>query len=372
MYENQFIQFSETIEEQCCCGVCLPISSVSDISFFFEGLLDRASNYMMHITNEEASKIYIGSTIVCEDYSLVSGGRDNRGIPILPAPLSDILAPNDAFRISIRGNKTNEIGYKKQSVVTPQSTQSIELGEIATNSATISLDVRARYTSITSGVPYNCNAKVMLVIDGEVVKEAQSDDYTTLKYSVLNRKGKKVRVDVLYLSYPNAAEVREYFIEINDAKIKGISTIYSNLLRYIGDDNDDYSVVNYRCKNSAFGFPFSEINADISVLLPVKIGKPQYSQSDKIYTKRNGDNVVLYSEITKEYECETEYIPEEWHRKLLVALSCDYFYINGELLTKSDKYDIDWKNYLTTDCGEKLAKATFKVKANVTERNSNF
>lgn len=371
MYDNQFIQFTDSIEEQCCCGVCLPIRNISDISFIFDGLLDRATNNMLHYVSADGTKIYAMFTIQCPDYSLISCGRDNKGYSIIAAPLYAFFAPNDVFRMRIVGKKTNLIGYKKQQVVTPQSVQSIELGEIKTNSDRINLDVRARYTG-KNGVPYDCKAKVMLVIDGEVVKEVESNGYTNIEKYIMNSQGKKVRVDVLYLSYPDSADVQEYFIEINDAKIISNANIVSNLLRYVGDDNDEYSVVNYRCKNSAFGFPFSEINADISVLLPVKIGKPQYSQSDKIYTKRNGDNVVLYSEITKEYECETEYIPEEWHRKLLVALSCDYFYINGELLTKSDKYDIDWKNYLTTDCGEKLAKATFKVKANVTERNSNF
>jgi hypothetical protein len=62
----------------------------------------------------------------------------------------------------------------------------------------------------------------------------------------------------------------------------------------------------------------------------------------------------------------------EWYEKILVALSCDEVYINGERVTKSGSYDIDHENYTTSDCGIKLLRATFKVTTNVTQRNSNY
>ena len=106
--------------------------------------------------------------------------------------------------------------------------------------------------------------------------------------------------------------------------------------------------------------------------MPIRLHSPQFKQEDKIYTKRNGEQVVLYANITKEYEGETDYIPMEWHEKILVALSCDEVYINGERVTKSGSYDIDHENYTTSDCGIKLLRATFKVTTNVTQRNSNY
>lgn len=105
--------------------------------------------------------------------------------------------------------------------------------------------------------------------------------------------------------------------------------------------------------------------------LPIRISKPQYKQTDKIYENRNGEQIVLYATINKEYEGETDYIPEEWHEKIVTALSCDEVYINGERVTKSDSYEIDQDNYTYSDCGIRLTRATFKVKTNVTQRNSN-
>jgi hypothetical protein len=135
---------------------------------------------------------------------------------------------------------------------------------------------------------------------------------------------------------------------------------------------DDFSQVNFNCTNDEFGFPFSLSGSDmVSNIMPIKLSKPQYSQNDKIYTKSNGENVVLFSEMVKEYEGTTDYVNEKTHEMILIALSCDEVYINGERLTKSDKYEIDWENYTTDDSGDKLARATFKMKANVNRRNSN-
>ena len=151
-------------------------------------------------------------------------------------------------------------------------------------------------------------------------------------------------------------------------------TIYSNLL--INDPQADISNVKYSCKEDAFGFVFGKTDNDkevyIQQTIPVRLHSPQFKQEDKIYTKRNGEQVVLYANITKEYEGETDYIPMEWHEKILVALSCDEVYINGERVTKSGSYDIDHENYTTSDCGIKLLRATFKVTTNVTQRNSNY
>lgn len=162
-------------------------------------------------------------------------------------------------------------------------------------------------------------------------------------------------------------------------KNDGVPIAYSNLLRRF-DDRDNYlSVLSYRCKEPQFGFPFGGatdgnrwVPTNIIVPLPIRLSKPQFKQTDKIYEKLNGEQVVLYATINKEYEGETDYIPEEWHEKIVTALSCDEVYINNERVTKSDSYEIDQDNYTYSDCGQRLVRATFKVKTNVTQRNSNY
>ncbi len=149
---------------------------------------------------------------------------------------------------------------------------------------------------------------------------------------------------------------------------------YSNLLRYVSNDDGYLSWISYYCNEEQFGFPFTKQKRTKSYMrlsLPIRISKPQYKQTDKIYENRNGEQIVLYATINKEYEGETDYIPEEWHEKIVTALSCDEVYINGERVTKSDSYEIDQDNYTYSDCGIRLTRATFKVKTNVTQRNSN-
>jgi hypothetical protein len=149
------------------------------------------------------------------------------------------------------------------------------------------------------------------------------------------------------------------------------TSMYSNILRR-EDENKQLSVIEYYCKEPAFGFPFSGGKRFIQQLMPINLHSPQYKQEDKVYTKLNGSQIVLYANITKEYEGETDYIPMEWHEKILMALSCDYVYINRERVTKSGNYEIDHDNCTYSDCGIKLMRATFKVTTNVTQRNSNY
>lgn len=165
---------------------------------------------------------------------------------------------------------------------------------------------------------------------------------------------------------------------IDDPKnAEWFSVEYSNLLRNVG--HDDYlAPMQYYCNEPQFGFPFYHekrnfgmYKQEVEVALPIHLSKPQFKQTDKIYETRNGEQIVLYATINKEYSGETDYIPEEWHERIVTALSCDEVYINGERVTKSDSYEIDQDNCTYSECGIRLTRATFKVKTNVTQRNSN-
>lgn len=175
---------------------------------------------------------------------------------------------------------------------------------------------------------------------------------------------------LIELSYSGLANRELYRIRLTDED--GMFN-YSNLM--INDLDARLSEVEFMCYDYAFDIPFGKGNSDEQYLIqpmPINLHSPQYKQKDKIYTKRNGEQVVLYANITKEYEGETDYIPMEWHEKILMALSCDEVYINGERVTKSNTYEIDHENVTYTDCGIKLMRATFKVTKNVTQRNSNY
>lgn len=145
---------------------------------------------------------------------------------------------------------------------------------------------------------------------------------------------------------------------------------YSNLLRLHADDTG-LACVEYECETPTFDIPFAP-NKPVRMWLPVYIGKPEYKQKDDIYVKSSGERVVMSATIEKEYPCETNFITESWHDQMVIALSCDKVWINGVRLTKSDNYDPDWDNFKRTDCGDKMCRATWKMIANLTKRNSNF
>lgn len=149
---------------------------------------------------------------------------------------------------------------------------------------------------------------------------------------------------------------------------------YSNILQFTPDNDGYLSDIRYYCNEPQFGLPFfkkNNIKYEEEVALPILLTKPQFKQTDKIYETRNGEQIVLYATINKEYSGETDYLPEEWHEKIVTALSCDEVYINEERVTKSDSYEIDQDNCTYSPCGIRLTRATFKVKTNITQRNSN-
>lgn len=136
---------------------------------------------------------------------------------------------------------------------------------------------------------------------------------------------------------------------------------------------DEFSYLRYRCDLDEFGFPFDIADTYASALLPLRLINPQNSQDNKTYETANGEIVTLYAKYFKEWSGETDFLNETTHDIILTALSCDEVYINERRITKTDNYQIDWDNYdIDCDGVTKLGRATFKVRANITNRNSNF
>lgn len=166
-----------------------------------------------------------------------------------------------------------------------------------------------------------------------------------------------------------------------ECSVQGVqsSFIFSNPIVVL-KENYGFSELGYKCNEDALGFPF--VSADdyesatenrVVISLPIRLHSPQNEQEDKTYVKANGEVVTLFAKYYKEWEGETEYLSEEMHDKIVAALSCDEVYIDGKRVTKSDKYQVDWENYdIDCDGVTKLARATFKVRENTNQRNSNF
>jgi hypothetical protein len=106
------------------------------------------------------------------------------------------------------------------------------------------------------------------------------------------------------------------------------------------------------------------------VRLPLYLTEPQYSQEQEVYTLKSGYRRHLSAEIGKTYNLKTDFLPDELHQKLVIALSHDEVHIDGILLTKSEAYNIDWGNTETIN-GVKYAMASAGMVENVTTRNDN-
>lgn len=144
---------------------------------------------------------------------------------------------------------------------------------------------------------------------------------------------------------------------------------YSNVLMYYSN-NEGIANVEYWCHEPAFGIPFDDEH-HLMVNIPLFLKNPQYKQSDEVYETLDGKSIILYSEMAKEYELKTEYIPEVWHDAIVRILMCDEIRINGLDVYKSGEYSVDWEKHMKSECGTKLAIGSCKVKENVTHRNSN-
>jgi hypothetical protein len=128
--------------------------------------------------------------------------------------------------------------------------------------------------------------------------------------------------------------------------------------------------VAYYCEEDGFDFSYCPPSLVNRVRLPLLLKEPQFPQSQTVYDKRNGRRKLLSASISKEWGLETDYLPEEVHEKIIVALSHDAVYIDGELLTKTGDYSIDYGGIVERS-GVKYMKGSCKVSANRTHRNSN-
>jgi hypothetical protein len=141
----------------------------------------------------------------------------------------------------------------------------------------------------------------------------------------------------------------------------------SNTFQYICD-TEYTSVVRYLLHAPGFEWDYP-LSAN-SVRLPLYLTEPQYPQEQEVYRQKSGYRRHLFAEIEKTYNLKTDFLPDELHEKLVIALSHDEVYIDDLLLTKSESYNIDWGNTEIID-GVKYAMASAVMVENVTARNDN-
>ena len=129
--------------------------------------------------------------------------------------------------------------------------------------------------------------------------------------------------------------------------------------------------IEYSNNEDAFGFTYP-IGVTNSVNFPFFLHSPQYPTTEKIYKQTNGQYRRLSADIEKEYECETDYIQESYHDKLITALKHDTLIVTSNRLgfttqmSQQGDYSPDWNSKI-----EFTSKAEFKLRKYFNGKNSN-
>ena len=392
MYENQFIQFTQAIDPLDRCmplpvvfggdGIaCFVPTSNKDAVFT---LVDAEGNPILHNGNTLSKKF---RTLEGNYAPKMFGTRSFGSNEIFDADNARyFIAPNECFRIKIHSEDTLaslssfEYAVDASTIVGGAHvvrTIAIEgLTDVTFAAGTYTLDLSQVYIRMwkSNGVPYSKYCNVTIKAGSTTILNVSAEFYpANIEKTFTASSSFRISIEVDFGYYDGGRTSGDAFtFEFSKAVLKdAIGTdYYSNLLRRYENPNGELSLLSYTCDTTTFDLPFTSARP-IRQWLPIWLNKPKYNQKDEIYEKLSGERVVLFATINKELSAQTDYIPDEWHQRMVMALSCDNVQVNGVRLTKSDNYDIDWDNHTESDCGVWIARATWKMVANVTSRNSN-
>lgn len=146
--------------------------------------------------------------------------------------------------------------------------------------------------------------------------------------------------------------------------------VFSNLFRR-KNDTTWMTFVSYGNNEDVYDFHYPNNAVLNRNWLPLYQRKPKYPETRKVYIKSDKSYKTLSASIEKEYENLVEFMPDEFHDRLVVALSHDNIHftsskIDADVFKKGD-YNIEWGEDDTLES----AQAIFVVNAQFEGRNSN-
>ena len=405
MYENQFIQFTQAIDPLDAC-IPLPVVFGGDGMAFFVPTDNKNAEFTLvdaegNPFTKNGAPLTHRFRSLANNYAEMLFADDNarpivNGNGIFFANMArEYVAPNECFRIKIHSNDTaasvSSFTYAVDaSTITGgvPVTKTIDIAGLTDKTfakGTYNLKLSSLYIRKwgSNGVPYakTCNVKVMA--GSQTIFNHSGDFYpSAIEETFTATSSFRISITVEFGYYDGGRTSGDAFtFEISSATLVDAVGVdyYTNLLRRYENADGEFALLSYACDGETFGLPFGIQQGSFGVTalrtirqwLPIWLNKPDFTQKDEIYEKLSGERVVLYATINKELQAQSDYIPEWWHERIVMALSCDVVKVNCERLTKSDNYKIDWDNHTEADCGVWLARATWKMVANVTSRNSN-
>lgn len=393
MYENQFIQFTQAIDPLDAC-IPLPVVFGGDGIAFFVPTDNKDAEFSV-VDAEGKPFTHNGNTLHSKFRSLAgnyAAGMFYDGLvlartKLFPANTArDYVAPNECFRIKIHDNaivaSVASVAYAVDaSTITGgvPVTKTIDIAGLTDKTfakGTYNLKLSSLYIRMwgSNGLPYSKYVNVKIMAGSQYIFNTSAEFYpSAIEKTFTATSSFRISITVEFGYYDGGRTSGDAFtFECSYATLVDAVGVdyYSNLLRRYENTDGEFALLSYTCDGNTFGLPFTTAHV-VRQWLPIWLNKPDFTQKDEIYEKLSGERVVLYATINKELQAQSDYIPEWWHERIVMALSCDIVKVNGKRLTKSDNYKIDWDNHTEADCGVWLARATWKMVANVTSRNSN-
>lgn len=133
---------------------------------------------------------------------------------------------------------------------------------------------------------------------------------------------------------------------LSNCFIKRCDDCFTSILEYVNDE--DYA-----------GFAYCNIDFSNRVRLPFYLSKPKMAEDRGVYRKSNGLIKLTKSLLTKEYQVQTDFMTEQMHDSLCVALAHDsvnvYSSSYSGSVSKSSEYNLPWDDDMC------IAQADFKV-----------
>jgi hypothetical protein len=239
-------------------------------------------------------------------------------------------------------------------------------------------DVAFQFIDNTAAVDYY---SVGIIVDGVLV-----GSYVNIPKVNIGSPNNLVYMPSLPASLSGVAEGQCFVLAVR-AQIKDAGAV--NLFQtncFIKSANKCYtSRITYACDEDSFGFIYTEDYAigmtryDMYqvIRLPFHLKAPQFPVKRNVFMKSNGERKKLSARVSNEYVCDVDYMPKDWHEKLVVAIEHDLVEIENvdsgyttQRFSHEGSYEIDWQaflNYPTAPAKFKL----FKTPYNKTNSNCN-
>ena len=144
-------------------------------------------------------------------------------------------------------------------------------------------------------------------------------------------------------------DLLKFFETETDIDNEILATFNSNCLIYTCDLC--YTThITYRNNEDAYGFVYCLGDDFVNkVRLPFYLSGAQFPDEEEIYFKSNGQARILSSITRKEYQLQTDSIPEWMHEAFKLALSHDSVTISGNVysgeIRKNGNYRVEWDEF---------------------------